>query len=40
MNTLKNHKHELFEIIVHVIGIVLHFYLLALFTIALNHSIR
>lgn len=40
MNTLKTHKQELFEIVAHVIGIVLHFYLLALFTIALNNSIR
>lgn len=40
MNHFKNHKHELFEIIAHVIGIVLHFYLLALFTIALNNNIN
>ena len=40
MNNLRNHKQELFLIVAHVIGIVLHFYLLALFTIAINNNIN
>lgn len=40
MNTLREHKKELAEIVLHLLAIVFHFYLLILFTVALNNSIR
>lgn len=39
MNTLREHKKELAEIVLYVLPIVFHFYLLALFTIAMNKTI-
>lgn len=39
MNTLREHRKELAEIILHLSAIVFHFYILALFTIAINKTL-
>ena len=39
MKTLREHRKELVEIVLHLLAIVFHFYILALFTIAINKTL-
>lgn len=39
MNTLREHKKELAEIVLHLLAIVFHFYILILFTLAINKTL-